>query len=114
MCLRPSVWPGHWSSLITQWPRHHHHLDRGQLQVSGQDNNIINSTQPWTSFELKCWISGYHLGLWECEEAVYFNVANKSSLLRLCRISEDTSNCKLHVAWEYAGWDVISAVRGEM
>ena len=45
---------------------------------------------------------------------MYFNVANKSSLLRLCRISEDTSNCKLHVAWEYAGWDVISAVRGEM
>ena len=33
-----------WSSLITQWPRHHQHLDRGHLQVSGQDNNIINTT----------------------------------------------------------------------
>ena len=48
----------------------------------------------------------------ECEAAEYFHVANTSSLLRLCRISEDTSNCKLHVAWEYAGW-WISAM-GEM
>ena len=81
-------------------------LDQGHMC---RHNNIISTTF-WT--KVLSGSGGSLVIICECGAAEYFHVANTSSLLRLCRISEDTSNCELHVAWEYAGW-WISAM-GEM
>ena len=62
MCLRPSVWPGHWSSLITQWPRHHHHTDRGHYRC--RDKTTTSSTQHSLGQVLN-WSAGSLVIIWD-------------------------------------------------